>query len=237
VSQHHSPEPKDRLIVALDFPRLGEAKAMVETLGDAVTFYKIGMQLSFAGGLDLAAELARAGKQVFLDMKLLDIANTVEGAVASIAAMGMRFTTVHAYPQTMRAAAAARGTGGLQVLAVTVLTSLDAEDLRETGYERSAEDLVALRARAALACGIDGVVASPREAALIRRQAGDGLLIVTPGIRPAGSDAGDQKRIATPAAAIRAGADYLVVGRPVTTAAAPRDAALRIVEEISGALV
>jgi orotidine-5'-phosphate decarboxylase len=232
-----SPIPaRDRLIVALDVPGVGEAEAMVARLGDSVTFYKVGLQLVFAGGLAFAERLGRSGKQVFLDVKLLDIDNTVAGAVQSIAAMGMTFVTVHAYPQAMRAAVAARGGARLKLLGVTVLTSMDETDLAEAGYAGTVSDLVARRAADAKTAGMDGIVASPAEAAAVRAIVGPDIAIVTPGIRPAGADAGDQKRIATPAAAIRSGADYLVVGRPITGAADPKAAADAIVMEITGAL-
>ncbi|MBZ0218366.1 MAG: orotidine-5'-phosphate decarboxylase, partial [Fimbriimonadaceae bacterium] len=198
------PTPRDRLIVALDVPDIEQASAMVQGLGPAVTFYKIGMQLGFAGGLDLARRLAADGKQVFLDMKLLDIANTVEKGIESIIQIGATFTTVHAYPQTMRAAVKARGRSGLKILGVTVLTSLDRADLIEAGYDSDPRTLVLKRAGQAVTCGVDGVVASAQEARAIRDAVGRDLLIVTPGIRPAGTQAGDQKRVTTPADAIRA---------------------------------
>jgi orotidine-5'-phosphate decarboxylase len=228
--------PHDRLIVALDFAGVGEAERMVERLGDGVTFYKVGLQLIYAGGLPFATALAAAGKKVFLDVKLLDIDNTVEGAVRSIAAMGVTFATVHAYPKAMRAAIAARGAAPLGLLAVTVLTSMDDGDLADAGYRDGAATLVGRRARDAAAAGIDGIVASPAEARAARDIVGPSLAIVTPGIRPAGSEAGDQKRIATPAAAIHAGADYLVVGRPITAASDPKAAAETIQREIAEAL-
>src|SRR4029079_14233106 len=176
-----------------------------------------------------------AGKKVFLDVKLLDIDNTVEGAVKSIAAMGVTFATVHAYPKAMRAAVAARGAAALQLLAVTVLTSMDDADLAAAGYRDSASALVARRARDARDAGVDGIVASPAAARAVRDIVGPSRAIVTPGIRPAGSEAGDQTRIATPAAAIHAGADYLVVGRPITGAKDPKAAAEAIQHEIAGA--
>ena len=225
--------PRDRLIVGLDLPTVDAAEAMIARLGDSVTFYKIGLQLIFAGGLPLAERLGRSGKQVFLDAKLLDIDNTVGGAVQSIAAMGMTFLTVHAYPKAMRAAVTARGKARLRLLAVTVLTSMDGSDLAAAGYGGSVGDLVARRAAEAREAGMDGIVAAPSEAAAVRAIVGPDIAIVTPGIRPAGADAGDQKRIATPAAAIQAGADYLVVGRPITSAADPKSAADAIVAEIS----
>ena len=187
-------------------------------------------------GLISPRALVRSGKRVFLDAKLLDIDNTVEGAVRSIAAMGVTFLTIHAYPKAMRAAVAARGRSGLQLLGVTVLTSMDDGDVERAGYAGGAATLVERRAADARAARMDGIVASPAEAAAVRRVAGPDMLIVTPGIRPAGAAAGDQKRVATPAAAIRAGADYLVVGRPVTTAPDPNGAAGAIVAEIEAAM-
>jgi orotidine-5'-phosphate decarboxylase len=226
--------PRDRLIVALDVTTVDEAQAMVARLGDAVSFYKIGYQLALAGGLSYASALIGAGKKLFVDMKLHDIGNTVASGVKSVSRIGATFLTVHAYPQTMKAAAQARE-GGLRILAVTVLTSYDDADLKAAGYGTSVRDLVARRARQALELGIDGLVCSPEEVANLRAIVGDKLALVTPGIRPAGSDAGDQKRIATPSAAIAAGADYLVVGRPIVAAADPKAAAEAIVAEIAAA--
>ncbi len=226
---------KDRLIVALDLPSVREADAMVERIGDAATFYKVGYQLAFAGGLSFIDSLIRAGKRVFLDMKLHDIANTVEKGVESAAKTGVTFLTVHAYPQTMRSAVAARGGSGLKILAVTVLTSYDDIDLAEAGYATNVETLVARRAQQAQDIGVDGLVCSPEEASPLRLVVGNDLLFVTPGVRPAGADRGDQKRVTTPAQAIKAGADYLVVGRPITGACDPRAAAAAIVQEIAGA--
>ena len=227
-------EPRDRLIVALDFHTVEEARAMVTRLGDTVSFYKIGYQLALAGGLSYAEELIGSGKKLFVDMKLHDIGNTVAAGVKSVSRIGATFLTVHAYPQTMKAAATARG-GGLRVLAVTVLTSYDDADLKSAGYIMSVGDLVAQRARQALEAGIDGLVCSPEEVKNLRAIVGDRLALVTPGIRPAGSDAGDQKRIATPSSAIASGADYLVVGRPVVAAADPKAAAEAIIAEIASA--
>jgi orotidine-5'-phosphate decarboxylase len=227
-------EPRQRLIVALDVPSVEAARAMVARLGDAVVFYKIGYQLAFAGGLAYAPELADAGKHVFLDLKLHDIGNTVAEGVRSVARLGASFLTVHAYPQTMHAAVAARE-GNLRILAVTVLTSYDDADLAAAGYDFTVDELVAERAAQARDIGVDGLVCSPAEAAKVRPIAGAGLALVTPGIRPAGTAAGDQKRIATPSLAIAAGADYLVVGRPIVAAADPKAAAEAIVEEISQA--
>jgi orotidine-5'-phosphate decarboxylase len=228
--------PRDRLIVALDVPSVAKAEAMVAALGDGVGFYKVGLQLIFAGGIAFAERLVRSGKQVFLDVKLLDIDNTVAGAVESIAALGMTFLTIHAYPKAMRSAVVARGRARLKLLGVTVLTSLDEADLAAAGYAGPVANLVEKRAGDAHSAGMDGIVASPAEAALVRRIVGADMVVVTPGIRPAGADAGDQKRAATPGAAIRAGADYLVVGRPILSAPSPRDAADAIVTEIAAAL-
>jgi orotidine-5'-phosphate decarboxylase len=228
-------DPRDRLIVALDLSSIADASALVERIGGAATFYKIGYQLAYAGGMDFARELVREGKQVFLDLKLHDISNTVEEGIASLAALGASLVTVHAYPQTMRAAVRGKGSSSLRLLAVTVLTSYDDEDAREAGYATSVENLVSIRSRQAHQIGIDGIVCAAWEAERVRAIVGPDRLIVTPGIRPAGAEAGDQKRVVTPAAAIRSGADYLVVGRPVTASTDPRAAAAAIVEEIAGA--
>jgi orotidine-5'-phosphate decarboxylase len=226
---------RDRLIVALDVPSVAAAEAMIARLGDSVTFYKIGYQLAYAGGLSMARELASAGKKVFVDLKLHDIGNTVARGVESIATLGATFLTVHAYPQTMKAAVEARAGSGLQILAVTVLTSYDDGDLRDAGYRLGVSDLVESRARQAQAIGVDGLVCSAEEAAALRKIVGHQMSLVTPGIRPAGASVGDQKRIMTPARAIAAGADYLVVGRPVMEAADPKTAADAIVAEIAQA--
>jgi len=226
---------RDRLIVALDVADARAAQAMIERLGEAVSFYKIGYQLAFAGGLPLAGTLVRAGKQVFLDMKLHDIGNSVAGGVESVARLGVSFLTVHAFPQTMKAAIDARRGSALKILAVTVLTSYDDIDLAESGYATSVETLVARRAQQAHDLGVDGLVCSPEEAAPLRLVVGPDMTFVTPGIRPAGAAAGDQKRVATPSQAIAAGADYLVVGRPITSAADPKAAAQAIVAEIAAA--
>jgi orotidine-5'-phosphate decarboxylase len=225
-------EPRDRLIVALDVSSVEAAQAMVARLGDAVAFYKIGYQLAFAGGITFARTLTGAGKQVFVDLKLHDIGNTVAQGVKSVARLGATFLTVHAYPQTMQAAVDARE-AGLRILAVTVLTSHDDKDLIEAGYRMSVSELVARRAEQARTIGVDGLVCSGEEVARLRGIVGEKLALVTPGIRPAGSDPGDQKRIATPAAAIAAGSDYLVVGRPIITATDPKAAAEAIVAEIA----
>ena len=228
--------PRDRLIVALDLSDVGKAERIVERIGDAATFYKVGIELAYGGeGLAFARRLAAAGKQVFLDLKLHDIPNTVERATAQAAGLGATFLTVHAYPQTMRAAVAgAKGTG-LRLLAVTVLTSYDDADLLEAGYRFGVVEMVRRRAEQAEALGVDGLVASAEEVPDVRASVGKTMILVTPGIRPAGAEAGDQKRVATPAGAIRGGADYLVVGRPITTAADPQQAAAAIVVEIAAA--
>jgi orotidine-5'-phosphate decarboxylase len=228
--------PKDRLIVALDLPGVEPAQAMIARLGDSVTFYKIGYQLAYAGGLSLVRELRAADKKVFVDLKLHDIGNTVARGVESISSLGATFLTVHAYPQTMQAAVEARGASGLKILAVTVLTSYNEADLEEAGYRFNIADLVAARARQAKALGVDGLVCSPEEASALRAIVGDRMSLVTPGIRPAGSSSGDQKRIMTPSRAIAAGADYLVVGRPIVEAADPKAAAEAIHAEIAQAL-
>jgi orotidine-5'-phosphate decarboxylase len=227
--------PRERLIVALDMPEVERAERLVADMGDSITFYKIGMELAYGGGLPLVAKLAASGKKVFLDLKLHDIPNTVERAVAQVARLGATFLTVHAYPQTMRAAVVGREGSRLKLLAVTVLTSCDDGDLREAGYAFGVDALVARRGAQAMAERVDGLVASPAEAARLRADL-ENLILVTPGIRPAGAAAGDQKRIATPARAIADGADYLVVGRPVTQAADPRAAAEAIVAEIAAAI-
>ena len=226
---------RDRLIVALDTSDVGEARRLVERIGEAAIFHKIGMELAYGGGLQFVPELAAAGKQVFLDLKLHDIPNTVGRATAQAAKLGARFLTVHAYPQTMRAAVAGAKETGMQVLAVTVLTSYDDADLFDACYRFGVVETVRRRGEQALELGVDGLVASAAEAAMLRQTVGQGLLIVTPGVRPAGA-AADQKRVAAPAEAIRNGADYLVVGRPVTQAPDPRAAAEAVVAEIEAAL-
>lgn len=225
---------RDRLILALDTP-LDAAEAMIAGTKGAVGVYKIGYQLAFAGGLPLAERLAREGTRVFLDMKLHDIGNTVANGVTNVAAMGAEFLTVHAYPQTMKAAVDARGTSALKILAVTVLTSYNDDDLAAAGYKTTVTDLAAERAAQARDIGIDGLVCSPEEAARLREIVGPNMLLVTPGIRPAGAEAGDQKRVMTPGDAIAAGADYLVVGRPILQAKDPKLAAEAIAKQIAAA--
>lgn len=217
-------DARDRIIVALDLPSVAAAAAMVQRLGDSVTFYKIGLELAYAGGIDFARELVRSGKKVFLDLKLHDIPNTVARATERVADVGATYLTVHAFSHTMRAAVEGSAGSGLKVLAVTVLTSNNDADLLEAGYAFNVADLVRRRALQAAEIGVGGIVLSPEEVSAMRALVGSGLDLVTPGIRPAGSDAGDQKRIMTPRRAIEAGADRLVIGRPITQAGDPKSA-------------
>jgi orotidine-5'-phosphate decarboxylase len=227
---------KDRLIVALDLPSTSEAEAMTARCGEAVSFYKIGLQLLPVGGMDLCKGLRAQGKKVFLDFKLHDIPTTVEKATRSIASRGGDLLTVHAEPPVMEAAVRGRGNDpDLKLLGVTVLTSYDDAMLKEIGYAFSARDLVMRRVRQALDCGMDGVVASPLEAQAIRAEFGDRLLIVTPGIRPSWSSKDDQARAATPADALRNGATHLVVGRPINAADDPAEAARKVLAEMEAA--
>jgi orotidine-5'-phosphate decarboxylase len=229
--------PRDRLIVALDVPGAEEAKALIETLGDSVGVYKIGLELLFSGGFALAQELARHGRPIFVDAKLLDIEATVERATAAIARSGAAFLTVHALDaKTLDAAVRGRAGSKLKLLGVTVLTNLERDDLKEQGVDRDPQELAIYRAMLAQEAGLDGVVASGEETEALRQALGPGPLIVTPGIRPKGSEVHDQARTVTPAQAIGAGADYLVVGRPITSAPDPRAAAEAIVAEIAAAL-
>jgi orotidine-5'-phosphate decarboxylase len=227
-------DPRPRLFVALDVPDVDRARGLVDAIGDAAACYKIGLELIFGGGLAFAQGLKAAGKSVFLDMKLLDIPNTVEKATANIAALGLDFLTVHGTDRkTLDAAVKGRGASRLKLLAVTVLTSLDKPDLIEQGVERlSPADLVVHRARLAEAAGFDGVIASGQEAAAVRASVGESFLVVTPGIRFAEGPDGDQARVMTPARAMAAGASHLVVGRPITGADDPAAAARRICGEI-----
>ncbi len=227
--------PRDRLIVALDLADTAKAQAMVEQLGDAVSFYKIGLELTYGGGLALAEQLVKDGKQVFLDLKFHDIPNTVARATKQVAALGATFLTVHAFPQTMKAATGALKNSPLKILAVTVMTSYDDADLAEAGYAMGVKDLVSRRADQAKAAGVHGLILSAEEAAPMRAQLGADMLLVTPGIRPAGAAIGDQKRVMTPGDAIRSGADHMVVGRPITQAPDPKAAAQAIVAEIAAA--
>lgn len=224
-----------RLIVPLDLPTVAEASAMVEALGDAVSFYKIGLELfATGGGMDLARDLKAAGKQIFLDWKLHDIGTTVQRSAAVLADSGCDFLTVHGEPQVMAAAVQGRGRSGLKVLAVTVLTSLSDADLVEMGFGESTASLVERRIHQAVKAGCDGVIASPHEAALARRIGGPGFLVVTPGVRPDWAAKNDQARAASPSDALKAGASHIVCGRPITAANDPRAAAMRISAEMSG---
>ncbi len=229
--------PRDRINVALAVPGAEEAKALIETLGDSVGVYKIGLELLFSGGFALAQELARHGRPIFVDAKLLDIEATVERATAAIARSGAAFLTVHALDaKTLDAAVRGRAGSKLKLLGVTVLTNLERDDLKEQGVDRDPQELAIYRAMLAQEAGLDGVVASGEETEALRQALGPGPLIVTPGIRPKGSEVHDQARTVTPAQAIGAGADYLVVGRPITSAPDPRAAAEAIVAEIAAAL-
>ncbi len=227
---------RDKLIVALDLSSYDDARALVDRLGDTVSFYKIGLELLFCDGLDLARELKREGKRVFLDLKFLDIGNTVERAVANAAALGIDFTTVHGHDtKTLKAAVKGRGGSDLKLLAVTVLTSLDQFDLDEQGISATPAGLVVGRSRMAVMAGFDGVIASGQEAAAVRAETGPDFLIVTPGIRLPGADAGDQTRVTTPEEAIGFGANHIVVGRPINAAKDPKAAAEAFLEHIASA--
>jgi orotidine-5'-phosphate decarboxylase len=229
-------DAKDKLIVALDLPAYDAARDLVNRLGDTVTFYKIGLELLFSDGLTLARELKQEGKRVFLDLKFLDIGNTVERAVASAADLSVDFLTVHGHDtKTLKAAVRGRAGSNLKLLAVTVLTSLDQSDLDEQGLSLTPGELVLSRARLAKNAGIDGVIASGQEAAAVREKTGADFLIITPGIRLPGGDAGDQTRITTPEDALHAGADHLVVGRPINAAKDPKLAAEAFLERIAAA--
>lgn len=220
------------IIVALDFDSADAARELVNKLGSHVWFYKVGLELYTAAGMDFVRELTANGKDIFLDLKLYDIGETVKRAVVRIAASGVRFTTVHGSRAVMRAAADGKGASKLKLLAVTVLTSFDQDDLADLGYPCKVSDLVALRVRKAMESGIDGIVCSPLEVAAVREIAGPAATLVTPGVRSAGAGKGDQKRVATPAEAIANGANYLVIGRQITRAADPAAEAQKILEEI-----
>lgn len=229
----------DRLMMGLDVPTAAQAEDLVKATEGDVGVYKIGMELQFAGGLELARDLAADGYKIFLDVKLHDIDNTILRAVKNVAKMGVTFMTVHAYPKTMRAAVQAlreEGNTDLCLLGVTVLTSMDEEDLVAAGYRGPISDVVSTRAADAKAAGMGGIVCAATEVGSLRKILGNKLVTVTPGIRPAGHAAGDQKRVMTPGDAIRAGSDYLVVGRPLNQAENPRETAQQIVSEITAAL-
>jgi len=227
-------DARGKLFVALDLPSLGEAERLVSLLGDTVTHYKIGYRLGYSDGIAFGRELAASGKTIFFDLKLHDIDNTVREGVESIVRTGAHYLTVHAYPQTMRAAVQGRAGSALKILAVTILTSWNDADCAEAGYAGTVATLVPAKAQQAAAIGVDGIVCSAHETANLRAIGiPPRVELVTPGIRPAGADAGDQKRIATPAQAISDGADHIVVGRPVWQAKDPRAAAAAIVAELA----
>lgn len=226
---------RNPIIVALDFETAAEASALVALLGDRIQVYKIGIELYAGAGMAFARELRSQGKDVFLDMKFYDIPETVRRAVCQVARAGLQFLTIHGSHAVMRAAVEGRGPSNLQLLAVTLLTSFDRQDIEDLGYPCEATDLVDLRVRKAMAAGMQGIVASPLDAARVRRLAGAEALLVTPGVRSAGAAKSDQKRVATPAEAIRNGADYVVVGRQVTRAADPVGEVDRVLEEIAAA--
>ena len=226
---------RNPIIVALDLDSADAARALVARLRGCVNFYKIGMELYAGAGVAFVRELIDEGKEVFLDLKLYDIPETVRRATVQVARTGVRFLTVHAVGSVMRAAVEGRGDSGLQLLGVTVLTSFGPEDLEDLGTTQTIPELVERRARKAVSLGIDGIVASPLEAAALRQSLGPKPILVTPGVRSAGAAWGDQKRVATPAAAMRDGADYLVIGRQITRAADPAAEAARILDEIGAA--
>ncbi|MBV9112501.1 MAG: orotidine-5'-phosphate decarboxylase [Hyphomicrobiales bacterium] len=236
VSSVREVSPRERLIIALDLASTEEAKRLVSRIGEAGIFYKIGMELVYAGGLPLVQRLVGEGKKVFLDLKLHDIPNTVERATAQVARLGASFLTIHAYPQTMKAAVAGAAGSNLKLLGVTALTSMNDKDLMEAGYASGVETTVVHRARQAKARGVAGLILSPREVRMVRGVIGNRLTLVTPGIRPKGAGVGDQKRVMTPAEAIAAGADHIVVGRPVTEAPDPKTVAAAIIAEIEQGL-
>lgn len=231
-------EAREKLIVALDFSTIDEARTMVNRLGDEVDFYKVGLGLQLAGGDNFARELKSRKKRVFLDYKYYDIEETIRNAVARAAEMGIDFLTVHGVTGILKSAVQGRGKADLKILCVTVLTSMDAEDIQEMGFPptMTVEELVVHRAVKAMEIGVDGVIASALEASKIKRLSSGKLMVVSPGIRPTGSTADDQKRIATPYEAVKAGADYLVIGRPITGASDPKEAARTIILEMASAM-
>lgn len=227
---------RNPIIIALDVPSTEQASILVDRLGDSVDLYKVGMELYAAGGMPAVRSLLASGKQVFLDLKLYDIGETVKRATACIAESDVRFLTVHGSQAVMRAAVDGRGNSNLRLLAVTVLTSFDREDLADLGYDCPLSDLVALRVRNAMATGIDGIICSPRDVSSVRAIAGPAAIVITPGVRSQTAARGDQKRVATPLEAIQAGADYVVIGREVTRAQDPASEVHRILEEIRTAV-
>lgn len=236
TGSHYLDLAREKLIVALDYWNIEDARKLVRELDDEVSFYKVGLGLQLVGGNEFARELIAEGKRVFLDYKYYDIAETVQRAVAQAAELKITFLTVHGVGSIMKAAVAGRGNSDMKVLGVTVLTSMDADDIKEMGFECSVEDLVVARAKRALEVGVDGVIASALEVAEIRKQTSNKLMIVSPGIRPSGGAKHDQKRVATPFEAMRAGADYLVLGRPIYAADNPKAAAQAIIQEMADAL-
>jgi orotidine-5'-phosphate decarboxylase len=236
TGSHYLDLAREKLIVALDYWNIEDARKLVRELDDEVSFYKVGLGLQLVGGNEFARELIAEGKRVFLDYKYYDIAETVQRAVAQAAELKITFLTVHGVASIMKAAVAGRGNSDMKVLGVTVLTSMDAEDIKEMGFECSVEDLVVARAKRALEVGVDGVIASALEVTELRKQTSNKLMIVSPGIRPSGGARHDQKRVATPFEAMRAGADYLVLGRPIYAADNPKAAAQAIIQEMADAL-
>lgn len=226
------PQSGDQLIVALDVPTIQDAHELVQKIGDAANFYKIGLELLYGGGLEFAREMIGKGYKIFIDAKLHDIPNTVERATRQLSKLGASLLTVHAYPQTMQAALNGRE-GDLRLLGVTVLTSMSEEDAKAAGYTKTIPDIIKSRTQAAHALKMDGVVCSPQEARIVRMLFGSEALIVTPGIRLPGNELGDQSRAATPFDAIRNGASHIVVGRPITRADDPRAAAMKIIDHMS----
>jgi len=224
---------ENRIIVALDVDSADAARSLVARLGKHVNFYKVGMELYAAAGMDMVRELVDEGKDVFLDMKYFDIGETVRRAVRVASRSGARFLTVHGSSQVMRAAREGRGDSAMKILAVTVLTSFNQDDLTDMGYDRAMRDIIALRVSKAMEAGMDGLVCSSLDAAAARAQAGPQATIVTPGVRSRDAARGDQKRVATPAEAIANGASYVVMGRQITRAADPAAEAERVAEEIA----
>lgn len=221
------------IIVALDFGDAQDARELISRLGDTVDFYKVGMELYAAAGMSFVRELSKSGKQVFLDLKLYDIPETVKRAVGQVAKTGVQFLTVHGSNAIMKAAVEGRGSSSLGLLAVSVLTSFDQQDLAELGYPVNIADLVSLRVKNAMGAGFEGLVCSPLEAAAVRKLAGPKAIIVTPGVRSPSADTADQKRVATPQQALEAGATYVVIGREVTRSSDPRAAVERVANAIS----
>ena len=232
MNSHHDP-----VIIALDLDSARDADRLVDELGSSANFYKVGMELFAAAGMDYVRSLAARGKRVFLDMKYYDIGETVRRAVAVAARSGAEFLTVHGVGQVMRAALEGRGDSPIKLIAVTVLTSFDESDVRELGYECTPAELVRSRVKVAMESGMDGLVNSPLEARAIRAQAGPHAILITPGVRSRGASTGDQRRVATPAEAVAGGADYIVVGREVSRAAEPARALAAIHEQLEAVIL